>query len=46
MIIGAVWALMNPVVTPPALLWYGQAANIPMILLGKLCFIFFSFFKL
>jgi len=40
---GAVWALMNPVVTPPALLWYGQAANIPMILLGKLIQIMTNF---
>merc|ERR1712183_394729 len=33
---GAVWVLMNPTITPPVVLWYGQAANIPMILLGKL----------
>jgi len=33
---GALWALMNPLITPVSALWYGQAANIPMILLGKL----------
>jgi len=33
--VGAVWALVQPA-TPAAVLWYGQAANIPMILLGKL----------
>ena len=32
---GAVWALMNPHITPAEVLWYGQASNIPMILLGK-----------
>ena len=33
---GVAWALLNPIVTPAAMLWYGQAANIPMILLGKI----------
>ena len=33
---GAVWVLVQPA-TPAAVLWYGQAANIPMILLGKRC---------
>ena len=32
---GAVWALMNPHITPAEVLWYGQASNIPMILLGE-----------
>lgn len=32
---GAAWALLNPLVTPDTVLWFGQAANIPMILLGK-----------
>lgn len=32
---GSAWALLNPAVTPKIVLWYGQAANIPMILLGK-----------
>jgi mannose-P-dolichol utilization defect protein 1 len=40
---GAVWSLMNPVITPVELLWYGQAANIPMILLGKLIQIMTNF---
>lgn len=31
----AAWALLNPLVTPAKVLWYGQAANIPMVLLGK-----------
>merc|ERR1712130_601486 len=30
------WALLNPLITPATMLWYGQAANIPMILLGKI----------
>jgi len=34
---------MNPVITPVELLWYGQAANIPMILLGKLIQIMTNF---
>jgi len=29
------WALLTPSVTPAIVLWYGQASNIPMILLGK-----------
>jgi len=33
---GAAWILLNPSITPVMVLWYGQAANIPMILLGKL----------
>jgi len=33
---GVAWALLNPLVTPASMLWYGQAANIPMILLGKI----------
>merc|ERR1719367_1887572 len=33
---GVAWALLNPLITPAAALWYGQAANIPMILLGKI----------
>lgn len=32
---GSVWALLTPTVVPSSVLWYGQAANIPMILLGK-----------
>ena len=32
---GAVWALMNPLITPAEFLWFGQASNIPMILLGE-----------
>ena len=32
---GSVWALLTPSIVPSAVLWYGQAANIPMILLGK-----------
>jgi len=40
---GALWSLMNPVITPVGLLWYGQAANIPMILLGKLIQIMTNF---
>lgn len=40
---GAVWTLMNPVICPPSVLWYGQAANIPMILLGKLIQIMTNF---
>jgi len=40
---GALWSLMNPMITPVSLLWYGQAANIPMILLGKLIQIMTNF---
>jgi len=32
---GVAWALLTPSITPAIVLWYGQAANIPMILLGK-----------
>ena len=35
-LLGTVWALMNPLITPTKLLWYGQASNIPMILLGEI----------
>jgi len=31
----AVYAAMDPKICPVSLLWYGQAANIPMIILGK-----------
>ena len=46
---GAVWALMNPHITPAEVLWYGQASNIPMILLGKkmiLTFILIDLFSI
>merc|ERR1712025_1466116 len=33
---GAVYALTNPVITPAQVLWFGQASNIPMIILGKM----------
>ncbi len=32
---GVVGAIATPGVVPPEVLWYGQAANIPMIVLGK-----------
>ena len=34
--LGAVYALTNPVITPAQVLWYGQASNIPMIILGNI----------
>jgi len=34
--VGSAWALLTPALTPAVVLWYGQASNIPMILLGKL----------
>ena len=33
---GAVAALAQPGLVPGAFLWYGQAANIPMVLVGKM----------
>ena len=35
-LLGTVWALMNPLITPTEVLWFGQASNIPMILLGEI----------
>ena len=40
---GVAWALLNPLITPVTMLWYGQAANIPMILLGEILHYIFSF---
>merc|ERR1719192_2585802 len=34
---------MNPLITPTEVLWYGQAANIPMIILGKMIQIITNF---
>lgn len=39
----AVYLSLDPVLCPASLLWYGQAANIPMILLGKFIQIFANF---
>ena len=33
---GAVFALAQPGLVPAEVLWYGQAANIPMVLVGKM----------
>ena len=41
--LGVAWALLNPLITPVTMLWYGQAANIPMILLGETLPYIFSF---
>ena len=30
------YVLTNPVITPAQVLWYGQASNIPMIILGNI----------
>jgi len=40
---GAVYVLTNPVITPAQVLWYGQASNIPMIILGKMIQIITNF---
>jgi len=40
---GSVYALTNPVITPAVVLWYGQASNIPMIILGKMIQIITNF---
>merc|ERR1712107_359593 len=40
---GAVYVLTNPVITPAQFLWYGQASNIPMIILGKMIQIITNF---
>ena len=42
-ILGAVYVLTNPVITPAQVLWYGQASNIPMIILGKIIQIITNF---
>jgi len=38
-----VYFSLDPAICPVALLWYGQAANIPMILLGKFIQIYSNF---
>merc|ERR1712130_827633 len=40
---GSVYALTSPVITPAVVLWYGQASNIPMIILGKMIQIITNF---
>ena len=37
------YVLTNPVITPAQVLWYGQASNIPMIILGKIIQIITNF---
>ena len=42
-ILGAVYVLTNPVITPAQVLWYGQASNIPMIILGNIMIMIYIF---
>jgi mannose-P-dolichol utilization defect protein 1 len=40
---GIVYALAQPGLVPDEVLWYGQAANIPMVLIGKLMQVFSNY---